>query len=1007
MDSLYDNRWVDYACVNLYLYAHWTALEDPPVRYISTELLRPWANPDRYQYDLRRIYSPGYRFNYNLPSEGTLPIVPLIFVVLEGVHFFVVAMDHSQHAIWVIGRSTSRLRGDRWDEWAGREYYQHLCVLHGWEPGDLDTVRRYSVVVEQDGINCGPTAVACALWLFRHGIVIHNGSLTTPPHACPHLTRMSIFTELCQILHRCSASYDMRAHNPPREWCLAFGTDADAIDALPEHNMEGYREPLRLLSNTNLSDHEVFRSLRSRIMHCPDCARAGDVFRMWHTALQNMDTTGPPLDFAVPDAGDEAHMSEAGEGDTAAQTPGTVDALEVFMDKIRYPGRKRQSPKSYGHLNPKRFPRPVEPIPLPDQYQPVWVAHSELFDDYHTGPTQEELQVENPHLGDVHAMYTFDPITKHILPSCWTRFVDQGFRTLAGFAHMHHLNRPWRIRDHVLSAAALPYEARTYFTAVHQRDSHLAYLKEHRKMTRAEGERTPPPEIFGPPDNVVFMGLQEMLDARHSARPGCTDNLNLFIRGYNRRNKLVCLDIERDSVRPDDILVQIDIDSLIWVTHRVRVQTHINLAISPTISKTPPIRKNNHVYVRLTPPPTQAQRDEGVRGWEEMMVPLSTIPHTIFAKVNEGSSPIYIIIAFPRMLHRNSVSHKWEVKIPLEIQQMFWDRVLLPAMSKHTSKDRQAHAVLTVEHILLKSGSASQRNGNLFRAKTLPIEPDALWAMQGTMRKIIADNPNLGLFGSFFFVMDGKNLKLPTRIKCSDISSENSPWARLKKEYSALDLDYMVNRAHGELTIDLGISFTPLHTEELTGLWRLDALEASFGAGGYQRGSLHHIASLSRYGALQAPMGAERARMAHVVYRSSYNLQYEAIRPSDNVPFFAQDGDAYQVNATFKAECNRRITLFEEYAQKGTFGVRDEYRISGEAVMSFFADWQDKVCVHDPRPASRCPEWQTLRQATSSQPSPSCGFRQRSGSSTLLHGLRNSKCFNAGSNRFTLPITAS
>ncbi|RPD72320.1 hypothetical protein L226DRAFT_438871, partial [Lentinus tigrinus ALCF2SS1-7] len=375
----------------------------------------------------------------------------------------------------------------------------------------------------------------------------------------------------------------------------------------------------------------------------------------------------------------------------------------------------------------------------------------------------------------------------------------------------------------------------------------------------------------------------------------------------------------------------------------VKVKLAISLAISPTVGKSPPIRKNNHVYIRVNPPPTQQERDADGRNWEECMAALSTVPHTIFAKVNDGSQPIYILICFPRMLHRTFDTGRWEANMPFEIQRMFWDEVLLKAFHKHVTPDSEAYTATSVQEVLLKGGSKDQRKGALYRARTTIITPDQLWKVQDTMREIIKRDPELDLFASFYFVLDAKNLKLQTRVSVARLGETANPWLSLKDEVPHLDLDYMVDRANGELTIDLALAFTPRYKTPLTGLWRLDNLEASFGAGGYQRGSLHHIASLSRYGALQAPMGAERGRRTHVIYRSSYNLQYESIRPSDNIPFFAADGDAYECNADFKAECDRRITLFEGQVRNRTFGVRDKYRMGGQALLSFLKGWKDKT----------------------------------------------------------------
>jgi hypothetical protein len=94
--------------------------------------------------------------------------------------------------------------------------------------------------------------------------------------------------------------------------------------------------------------------------------------------------------------------------------------------------------------------------------------------------------------------------------------------------------------------------------------------------------------------------------------------------------------------------------------------------------------------------------------------------------------------------------------------------------------------------------------------------------------------------------------------------SDSLDW--LKSEFSGLDWDYMLDRDNGELLCDIGVTHHPEHSEPLVGLWRLDCLEASFGAGGYNRGNLHTLNTLNRYGGLQAEMGKTRAERTHIAF---------------------------------------------------------------------------------------------------------------------------------------------
>ena len=71
-----------------------------------------------------------------------------------------------------------------------------------------------------------------------------------------------------------------------------------------------------------------------------------------------------------------------------------------------------------------------------------------------------------------------------------------------------------------------------------------------------------------------------------------------------------------------------------------------------------------------------------------------------------------------------------------------------------------------------------------------------------------------------------------------------SPLESLLLEFSALDWDYMTNHQYGELIMDLEITFHPEWMEPLVSLWRLEQLEASFGASGFMRSNIHHTCTL-------------------------------------------------------------------------------------------------------------------------------------------------------------------
>ena len=407
-------------------------------------------------------------------------------------------------------------------------------------------------------------------------------------------------------------------------------------------------------------------------------------------------------------------------------------------------------------------------------------------------------------------------------------------------------------------------------------------------------------------------------------------SFDAFVRGQTG-NTYICVDFERDHVPLDttNIGVSVDIDSLIWVTRKPRFRKSASIFLGPILDKEAPIRKHNHVYTEILVP--QSEEDAGTLGgrteWFSVPCALSSIPHTTFGTIGGGSGSLNIYIFFPRMIHRDELSGRRATNIPKEVLDYFWTHVLLPAIARNVGDVEAPYAALTLPEVRYKSRKGGTRNPKAGRPKAVPFAPAVLQDIIATMAEIIRDDPErLTLYGSFFFVVEAKGIKLWTKTV--------SPLESLLLEFSALDWDYMTDHEYGELIMDLGITFHPEWTEPLVGLWRLEQLEASFGASGFMRGNIHHTCTLGRYGGIQAEMCQERARRTHICFRSAYNLAYEAVRPNDNASIFINDKDAYACNPQFMRECNLSIEIYEGKAKERSYGVRDEYRLSGFAAIN-------------------------------------------------------------------------
>ena len=184
-----------------------------------------------------------------------------------------------------------------------------------------------------------------------------------------------------------------------------------------------------------------------------------------------------------------------------------------------------------------------------------------------------------------------------------------------------------------------------------------------------------------------------------------------------------------------------------------------------------------------------------------------------------------------------------------------------------------------------------------------------------------------------FFVLQVKGSKGVTHSEREDLrDSAAAALDRFTHSFSGLDWEYMKDRKQGELFCDVGVTIQPIGDEPLVGLWRLDCLDASFGAGGYNVGNMHTLNTLSMFGGLQAESPRSRQRRTHIAFRSSYNLAYEVTRKHDNRRSLFNEKEVYSRDNQFISDVANVQTIYGEKAIGNSYGVRDEYRVGGAAL---------------------------------------------------------------------------
>jgi len=143
--------------------------------------------------------------------------------------------------------------------------------------------------------------------------------------------------------------------------------------------------------------------------------------------------------------------------------------------------------------------------------------------------------------------------------------------------------------------------------------------------------------------------------------------------------------------------------------------------------------------------------------------------------------------------------------------------------------------------------------------------------------------------------------------------------------------------------MDLGITYHAEGEEPLVGLWKLAHAGASYAKGGMNIPVVHNTATLSQYGGMQAEMERSRARAVQFTFQSTYNLIYEVVRRPGKDIAFCDDSDAYVANPAFK-KCLQDCLQMYSNAKRRRYGVREEIRGSGAAILEVLPHAHAKVC---------------------------------------------------------------
>ena len=908
------NEWLDATVANYYLCDVWyEVLGRSQMRYV--DLYAAMVN-DMVDEELEL-----FRKYHFLSQDGTCPVVPVGFIVHHSDHFFAVVFDYQRHIAHVMGRHISDSMMDvdgvdpnDWEDWDGPQYWRRIGSLHRWSTGDVTNVSVRSTNWLQNGVDCGPIACSVLEECLRVGLD-DRGDLPAIDIICGHKLRIHMLRVVAGRLKLSCSDYLMLLDGPLENWREDDVPDEDVMNSI--RNGQHQAECLKLLrkltvvsATCSMCQRQTPQKDRENPSAYEDENRDGltvDEDGVEAESTHEDDSLGMAL--SVNHKENLTKLLKANKHLTGSRNRNLIvpratgthlqlepdipldvsDNNNVDSQRSGAASSSRRRVKNWNLGTNKRFPRPIAPPPLAAYSGRRWCPDDRTFDDYEGGPTIEMLTT----LRDIIPTTTFQA-GKIQISTAWVDWVDHGYRITPSSFHIFYQCDPIATMDHVMSIGTT--DSHDPSNQVPDRVTGAYSLQ--RRGSSQEGQCT---RIT----DVEILSASELIDSAQYDPPlheECRFGHNAFVRGHTSHRygdgPALYLDLERDAVRfsQDEIEISVDIDSIIWATKVFRCRGSVGIYITPPFQAKPGIFKHNHTYVETLIP--QSEEDSNAPGgrkeWLSKRLPMSAIPHACIGRISSASSTLNLYIAFPRMIHQHPLNGRRVTLMPKEVLDIFWDRVLLPSIGGSTDVSWAPYLKHTLDEARYKARGADGRKGGWGPPKTIPLSDDDFRDVQEYMETHIHNGGGeLSMYGSFFFILEGKGIKLLT--KDGQRGRFSGPEEALRRNLPDLDWPYMMDRRHGELLVDVGISFTP-HSPEVpvVGVWRLDALEASFGAGGYKRGEMHHHNTLSRYGALQAEMQQERSQQTHIAFRSTYNLYYEAIRTNNNQVNFASDSDAYK-----------------------------------------------------------------------------------------------------------------
>jgi hypothetical protein len=788
-----------------------------------------------------------------------------------------------------------------WQRWCGPHYWNTIALLCGWQTHEMaDPSIHYHCLSDVPSHQKELHLAIVAQRILAHGIHI-TITLPIPEEThCGHLMLLRIYLRV-----RGQVKSAVDKWNYCRDHGLLLDTQPSELGSAAIENF--------LASDVNM-DVSTLGENTTRCRRCPDFTGLALLEIIEGEAKERLpDDPVCVKQVLAPHERLRSFLNRLGSRPARSQIL-SQPVQSTSRQTLDTAPEASETRLSLGPQNPSS----ILLSPYPHQQ---FSSHDDQYDNYQSAPMLDALShVADPPPSSLSSTRQAElwALSNSVL---WR---DYGFRLNPDFAQMCFTGGAVQVEEH-LCPSGLPEDFDYSLEG--------SELLSHPTRSGAEAATTAP--------DTKIVSIKDMASIPLQSK---AESIDVFVQGTSATTKHLAIDPEKDStiVPPESVRIGLDIDSFIWIGRELKTAGIMFVHLTPFVGQQPPISKHNHIYIRVVSPPTVRLNQSSEIHQKVQRMKLSQIPHTHFAKIGDQKGVCQISVFFPRMVHLDPASQKLATLIPFEVQEIWWNQLLLPALHEVSASKYGEYIPSTTSEQILKTRSKTHRSGNYASFPTIPIPPILLSELQLNINGRLKNSPqHLQRFGSFFFVAEAKGIKLLT----NDLLYGN-PWTALTTFYSAFDWDYLQDGSHGELYVDCGITYRPSSDlGNLTGLFRTAALRESNRMSGFQSGTTHSCCTMPRYGSQSAEMTLRHAEQSHIIYRLSYNLCYEVMRNTSNQVVSCLEADAYHGSATLDAEIKNLCTQLRG-GKSRSFGCRDEYRIGARGLKDFFLVAKDRVSLH-------------------------------------------------------------